>query len=98
MTNSDQQLQQELEQLKKEYGTLRDRKLRAEEALKSKSEQLSELEQKAEQEYGTSDPERLTALLEEKRAENSKLVADYRAHLEGVKASLAQVQKETLQK
>lgn len=96
MTNNDRDLQQQLEGLKRDHQQLRDKKIAAEASLKQWSEELTSLQAEAEKLYGTSDPAKLQALLEEKRAENAKMVAEYRTHLQEVQESLELVKKETL--
>lgn len=91
-TDRDQVLERELAEMRTEYDTLKDEKVRAEQNLENIRRQLSELQAEAEQEYGTADPEKLEKLLEEKRAENERLVAGYREHLDSVKASLEKME------
>ncbi len=88
----DAALERELAGLKAEYERLREEKVRAEQDLANLTGQLADLEQKALAEYGVSDPGALERLLAEKRAENQRLAADYRAHIEGVKAALSGVE------
>ncbi|SKA92671.1 hypothetical protein SAMN02745704_02440 [Paucidesulfovibrio gracilis DSM 16080] len=91
---SDEALQRELNQLKDEYERLRDEKVRAQRDVETLNRQLEECRNQAEQEYGTSDPEQLQALLVERRRENARLVAEYRTHLEAVRAGLDAVEAE----
>lgn len=90
----DAALQEELAGLKAEYQRLREDKVRTEQDVANLTRQLDELCRRAEQEYGTSDPGELAALLEKKRAENEAMVADYRAHLEQIHRGLAAVEAE----
>lgn len=92
-TEQDQALEQELARLKQEYERLREQKFRTEENLLNLQRQLEDLEAQAREEYGTSDPEALEKLLEEKRAENARLVADYRRHIQEINAGLASVEQ-----
>jgi chromosome segregation ATPase len=89
---ADRRIQQELTELKREYERLRDEKVRADRDVETLTRQLEELKLQAEAEYGTSDPERLLALLEQKREENARLVADYREHLRAIRADLEAVE------
>ncbi|MEF2145859.1 MAG: hypothetical protein V3573_10460 [Desulfovibrionaceae bacterium] len=93
MQNNDQRLQQELAELKREYERLKEEKVRAEQDAANLAAQLAGLKAQAEAEYGTSDAAQLQALLEEKRAENGRLVAEYRAHLEGIRQGLDAVER-----
>lgn len=92
--DQDQALEQELAGLKKEYEKLRDEKLRTEQNLENLERQLRELETQAREEYGSADPEELERLLEEKRAQNAKLVADYRQHIQDIHNGLAAIEQE----
>lgn len=91
--NKDSQLQEELARLKAEHQRLRDEKLRTERDVDHLTGQLEELQARARQDYGTSDPGELSGLLEEKRKENAVMVAEYRQHLEGLHRGLAEVEK-----
>lgn len=85
-------LERELAELKNEYQTLRDRKVRVEQDLANLVQQLEELEAGAEQAYGTSDPAELEKLLAEKQAENERLVSEYRSHINEIQKGLEQVE------
>lgn len=91
-TNRDSQVEQELNELRRQYGQLRDRKVRAEEAVAQLTLQLETLKKQAEAEYGTSDLAELQQLLEEKRTQNEAVVASYREHIQQIQADLAQVE------
>ncbi len=92
--DADARLERELAGLKAEYERLRDDKLRTEQDLSHLRHQLAELEARAQAEYGTSDPEALKALLEQKRQENALLVAQYRDHIAGVRRELENVERD----
>ena len=92
--DADARLQNELAGLKGEYERLRDAKVRAEQDLSHLQNQLAELEAKAAAEYGTADPAELARLLEEKRAANARLVAEYREHVAAVKGELEAVERD----
>lgn len=91
-TNRDSLVEQELNELRRQYGQLRDRKVRAEEAVAQLTLQLETLKKQAEGEYGTSDLAELQQLLEEKRVQNEAVVASYREHIQQIQADLAQVE------
>ncbi|WP_156891617.1 ADP-ribosyltransferase [Maridesulfovibrio zosterae] len=86
-------LEQELAQLKRQYERLREDKVRTEQNLDNIGRQLADLEAQAMQQYGTSDPQELNQLLEEKRTENAKLVADYRAHITSIMEGLQKLEQ-----
>lgn len=81
-------LEQELNLLKDQYKWLHDKKIRTEQELASNASQLEKLEEEAMAQYGTSDPLELAKLLEEKKAENVRLVTEYRKHIMSIKEGL----------
>lgn len=88
----DQDLEKELAGLKNEFDRLRLERARTEEGLANIQRQLQELEEQARESYGTSDPDKLEALLAEKRAENEELVSRYGKHIEAVCRKLDQIE------
>ena len=92
--DADARLERELAGLKTEYERLRDDKVRTEQDLRHQQNQLAELEAKARAEYGTADPEELARLLDEKRRENARLVAEYREHIAAVRRDLDAVEQD----
>lgn len=91
-TNRDAQLEQELNGLRRRYEQLRDQKVRTEQQVADLSGRLEGLKEQAEAQYSTSDPEELQALLDEKRAQNEQVVAEYREHIDQIQADLAAVE------
>lgn len=91
--SQDQRLEQELTQLRAEYEKLKMERVRTEQNLANLSQQLREMEERAQAEYGTSDPAELERLLAERRAENARLVEDYRKHIETIRADLSAVER-----
>ncbi|EGJ48920.1 hypothetical protein [Desulfocurvibacter africanus] len=91
--SQDQRLEQELAQLRAEYEKLKMERVRTEQNLANLSQQLREMEERAQAEYGTADPADLERLLAERRAENARLVEDYRKHIEAIRADLSAVER-----
>lgn len=89
----DSQLEQELNGLRRQYEQLRDRKARTEQQVSDLTGQLESLKAQAEAEFGTSDPEELQALLQQKRQENERIVAEYRNHIEKIYNDLKAVEE-----
>lgn len=89
----DTALEQELQGLRQHYETLRERKVRVEQDIVNLTAQLDDLKARAEAEYQTSDPEELQKLLEEKRKENERLVAEYRQHINELQQGLQSVEE-----
>jgi chromosome segregation ATPase len=89
----DEQLERELAELRAEHDKLREEKVRTEQNLENVRRQIAELEQQAEREYGVSDLDRLQEMLDARRAENEKLVADYRNHVRAVREELEKIEQ-----
>lgn len=90
--NMDARLEQELNGLRRQYEQLRDQKVRTEQQVSDLTGQLENLKAQAQAEYGTSDPAELQALLEQKRAENQRIVAEYRDHIQKIHSDLSEVE------
>jgi len=93
--NPDVTLEQELNGLRRQYEHLRDQRVRAETQVADLSGRLDALKAQALEEYGTSDPKELQRLLQDKRQENERIVAEYREHIQTVQSDLAQVENRT---
>ena len=91
-TSTDSQLEQELNDLRRQYEQLRDQKVRTEQQVTDLTGRLEALKAEAQAEYGTSDPEELQGLLKKKREENEQVVAKYRDHIQQIHADLAAVE------
>jgi len=91
-TSRDSAVEQELNELRRHYEQLRDRKVRTEQDVANLTSQLETLKQQAMAEYGTSDIKELQTLLEEKRLQNEDVVAKYRQHIQQIQADLAEVE------
>lgn len=92
--DKDRALQEELGRLKAEHQRLRDEKLRTERDMDHLSAQLKDLQDRAREEFGTSDPKELGALLDKRREENQAMVAEFRSHLEGIQQGLKAVERD----
>jgi len=90
----DQAVQAKLEILKKDYRELDKRKIETETNIRNLDDELQRLRDQAEKNYGTSDLAELKRLLEERRLENERLVAAYEEHIQGIKARLAQIDRQ----
>jgi len=90
--NPDAQLEQEMNGLRRQYEQLRDQKVRTEQQVADLTSRLETLKTQAEAEYGTSEPKELQSLLQEKRLENERVVAEYREHIKQIHADLANVE------
>ncbi|MCM0753913.1 hypothetical protein M7784_01455 [Desulfovibrio aminophilus] len=90
--NEDQALEAELEALRRRYEGLKEQKVRLEQDQAHLAGRITELEDAARAEFGTADPAELERLLEERRAENRRLVEEYRKHLQGIQENLSTIE------
>jgi DNA repair exonuclease SbcCD ATPase subunit len=81
-----------LEELRKRYDELQQRKIRAEADREGAQKRLDELKEEARATYGTDDIEELKKKLSEMKAENERKRAEYQAHLEKIERDLAEVE------
>ncbi len=86
-------LHEKLEQLKEEYGKLHELKIATARHKKNLEEELQALRQKAEKGQGTSDVEKLRALMEQGRKENEKMVKEYEGYMESIKEKLDSIER-----
>lgn len=91
-TTRDSQVEQELNDLRRQYEQLKEQRVRTEQDMANLTSQLESLKAQAKAEYGTDNPEELQALLEEKRQQNERVVAEYREHIQQVQRDLAAVE------
>ncbi|MFH1914041.1 MAG: hypothetical protein ABIK45_07190 [Pseudomonadota bacterium] len=91
-TTRDAHLERELAELRQDYERLREQRVRTEQDIARFTEQLDTLKAQAQADYGTSDPEELQRLLDEKRKENERVVKKYREHVQQIQADLAAVE------
>lgn len=88
----DKALERELAGLKQEYEKLHEKKIQTKADLANLERRLQELETQAKETYGTADPDELDKLLQEKRAENARLVSEYREHIQSVNTELGAIE------
>lgn len=93
-SDQDQALEKELAGLKQEYESLKEKKFGTEATLANLEQQLQELENQAREEYGTADPQELEKLLQQRREENARLVADYRQHIQDIHNGLSEIEQQ----
>jgi hypothetical protein len=88
----DQQVENKLIELREEYRKLHEKKIATEQDRKNLEARLRELQGEAEREYGTSDIEQLRQLLEQRRQENERMVAEYEEHVRGINDRLGEIE------
>ena len=85
--------EQGIEQLRKRYEALNEKRIAAETNRKTAEEALEKLRKKAREEYGTDDLAQLQQKLKDMIANNEKLRSGYQKHLDGVESQLAAVEQ-----
>lgn len=93
--DQDVRLEKELAGLRQQYERLQMERVRTEQNLANLEQQMAELKGKAESEFGTADVAELEKILAERRAENARLVASYREHIQGIQHNLAELEKDS---
>ena len=88
----DQQVENKLLALREEYRKLHEKKIATERDRQNLEERLRELREQAEREYGTSDLEQLRQLLEQRRRENERMVAEYEQHVRTINERLGEIE------
>jgi hypothetical protein len=89
----DAEVQQKLETLRQEYNVLHTKKITTDANIKNLEKNLDRLRASAEQEYGTSDLEKLREILETRRQENEMKVAQYEQHVKEIKEKLTAIEE-----
>nr|WP_243439711.1 hypothetical protein [Fundidesulfovibrio soli] len=92
-SDPDARLEHELGQLKAEYEKLREEQVRAEQTLAHLQSELATLEEQARADYGTADPAELERMLAAMRADNARLVEEYREHIQSVREGLTNLEQ-----
>ena len=82
-----------IEQLKKQYEALNERKIQTNTELKRAEKDLLELQTEATSEFGTSDVSELKSKLEKMESENEKNRMEYQKLLDKIEADLKAVEK-----
>ncbi len=85
--------QENIEQLRKRFEALNEKRIAAETNRKSAEEALEKLRKKARDEYQTDDLAELQKKLKDMIANNERLRADYQKHLDGIETQLASVEE-----
>lgn len=83
---------QDIEQLKRRYETLRDKKTEADTLLRTAEAELEKLKAEARERYGTDDVEALKKKLGDMEAENRRKRQEYQALLDGIERDLKHVE------
>ena len=83
-----------IDELKRQYETLNERKIQAQTQLEEATKQLDTLQKEAVEQFETSDIDELKEKLEQMEAENEQRRRDYQSLLDGIETDLAQAAKE----
>jgi hypothetical protein len=82
-----------IDDLKKRYELLRDKKVAAETHLLAAAQELDRLKAEAREQHGTDDLAELERLLDEMKRENQRKRTEYQTALQSVEVALAAVEK-----
>jgi hypothetical protein len=93
ISQRDLQVQEQLQVLREEHRKLHEQKIATERDRQNLEERLRELRAQAEREFGTHDLEQLRQLLEERRRENDRMVADYQQHIQDIQGRLQEIDR-----
>jgi phage shock protein A len=83
---------QEIDDLRRRYERLRERRITAEADLRNATQELERLQREAKAAYGTDDLDELSRMLEQMKQENERKRVEYQQHLDAVEAKLAEVE------
>ena len=83
-----------IDDLKKRYETLRDKKVAAEANLKTSTDELERVKAEAREQHGTDDLAALEKILEEMKQENQRKRTEYLAQLKEVEEKLPAVERQ----
>jgi hypothetical protein len=89
--------QQSIEDLKKRYAGLHEKKITAAADLNNAKKELANLKKAAREQYGTDDLDELRAKLAEMKQDNERKRSEYQAHLEKIETTLAAVDQKFAQ-
>ncbi len=95
MPPSESQPKRTIEQLKKEFDLLNERKIQTKTQLEEANLQLQKLEQEATDQFGTADIDELKKKLAEMETENEQRRRNYQTLLDGISADLKKVENDT---
>ncbi|MEM9587128.1 MAG: hypothetical protein AAGA03_07595 [Planctomycetota bacterium] len=93
MPESDTADVQSIESLKDEYAKLNERRIQTQTQLESAETRLRELQQEADEQFGTHDVEQLAMQLAEMERENEKRRREYQGLLESIQNDLAEIER-----
>jgi hypothetical protein len=83
--------QQSIEDLKKRYTGLHEKKITAQADLNNAKKELANLKKSAREQFGTEDLDELRGKLKQMKEDNERKRSEYQAHLEKIEADLAAV-------
>jgi hypothetical protein len=85
---------QDIATLERRYNELRDKKIAAQENLRTSSENLEELKRQARESYQTDDLDALRGKLQDMEQENQRKLTEYQEHLTNIESQLSSVEAE----
>jgi hypothetical protein len=91
MVEKGEKRQQSIEDLKKRYAGLNEKRITAAADLNNAKKELASLKKSAREQYGTDDLDELRAKLTQMKQDNERKRGEYQAHLEKIEADLSAV-------
>ena len=85
---------QDIEELKRRYDELNQKRIRTDANLQNATKRLGELKEQAREEFGTDDVEELREKLAEMKTENERKRSDYQSSLDRIETELVEVEKQ----
>ena len=85
---------QEIEELRRRYDDLNQKRIRTDANLQNARKRLEELQEQAKKDFGTDDLDKLRAKLTEMKSENERKRSEYQESLDRIECELAEVEQQ----
>lgn len=85
---------QDIEELRRRYDDLNQKRIRTDANLQNARKRLEELQEQAKKDFGTDDLDKLRAKLTEMKSENERKRSEYQESLDRIECELAEVEQQ----
>ncbi len=85
---------QDIEELRRRYDDLNQKRIRTDANLQNARKRLEELQEQAKKDFGTDDLDELRAKLTEMKSENERKRSEYQESLDRIECELAEVEQQ----
>ena len=85
---------QDIEELRRRYDYLNQKRIRTDANLQNARKRLEELQEQAKKDFGTDDLDKLRAKLTEMKSENERKRSEYQESLDRIECELAEVEQQ----